>query len=305
MLNFLPGVVRGTSSYFLLSFNTLLWCLPLYLFALLRIIGPTSAEPWCTRRSMNIAEFWIDCNNLIIDLFQKIDIEVHGLQELSPSKWYLVFCNHQTWADILILQRVFNRRIPILKFFIKQQLIYTPVIGIAWWALDFPMMRRYSKEFLARHPELRGKDLEATRRSCDKFKLTPVAILNFLEGTRFSKSKAKQQKSPYKHLLKPRGGGAALVINSLGGRIDSVLNITIHYPNGVPGFFEFFCGHTEKVHLYIEYLSVPAEFYGGDDKSSNGMKKNFRTWLNDIWQLKDEQLDSLNSRDQDHRASSR
>jgi len=102
---------------------------------------------------MNIAELWIGCNNLIIDLFQKIDIEVHGQQELSPSKWYLVFCNHQTWVDILILQRVFNRKIPILKFFIKQQLIYTPVIGIAWWALDFPIMKRYSREFLAKHPE--------------------------------------------------------------------------------------------------------------------------------------------------------
>ena len=293
MLNFLPGAVRGTSSYFLLIFNTLLWCLPLYVFAFLRFIGPTSAEPWCTRRVMNIAEFWIDCNNLIIDLFQKIDIEVHGQQELNPSKWYLVFCNHQTWVDILILQRVFNRKIPILKFFIKQQLIYTPVIGIAWWALDFPIMKRYSREFLAKHPELRGKDLEATRRSCEKFKLTPVAILNFLEGTRFTRPKHDQQKSPFRHLLKPKGGGAALVINSLGGRIDSVLNITIHYPGGVPGFFEFFCGHTDKVCFFIEYLPVPIEFYGGDVQSNSGMKKNFRTWLHEIWQLKDEQLDSL------------
>lgn len=293
MLNFLPGVVRGTSSYFLICFNTLLWCLPLYVFAFLRFFGPVAAEPWCTRQVMNIAEFWIDCNNLIIDLFQKIDIEVHGLQELSPSKWYLVFCNHQTWVDILILQRVFNRKIPILKFFIKQQLIYAPVIGIAWWALDFPIMKRYSREFLAKHPELRGKDLEATRRSCEKFKLTPVAILNFLEGTRFTQPKHDLQKSPYRHLLKPKGGGAALVLNSLGDRIDSVLNITIHYPEGVPGFFEFFCGHTKKIHFFIEYLPAPAEFYGGDDQSNNGMKKSFRTWLNEIWQLKDEHLDSL------------
>ena len=293
MLNFLPGVVRGSSSYFLLFFNTLLWCLPLYVFAFLRFVGPASAEPWCTRRVMNIAELWIDCNNLIIDLFQKIDIEVHGQQELSPSKWYLVFCNHQTWVDILILQRVFNRKIPILKFFIKQQLIYTPVIGIAWWALDFPIMKRYSREFLAKHPELRGKDLEATRRSCEKFKLTPVAILNFLEGTRFSQPKRDQQKSPFRHLLKPRGGGAALVVNALGDRMDSVLNITIHYPEGVPGFFEFFCGGTEKVHFFIEYLPVPAEFYRGDYQSDSGMKKNLRTWLNEIWQLKDEQLDAL------------
>jgi 1-acyl-sn-glycerol-3-phosphate acyltransferase len=296
VLNFLPGVVRGTSSYVFLVCNTLFWCLPLYVFAFLRFIGPASAEPWCTRRAMNIAEFWIDCNDLIINLFQKLDIEVRGLQELSPAKWYLVFCNHQTWADILILQRVFNRKIPILKFFIKQQLIYTPVIGIAWWALDFPIMKRYSREFLTRHPELRGKDLEATRRSCEKFKLTPVAILNFLEGTRFTEPKRDQQKSPFRHLLKPKGGGAALVVNSLGDRIDSVLNITIHYPDGVPGFFDFFCGRTGKVLFFVEYLPVPTEFYGGDDESDdqsrNGVK-NFRPWINEIWRRKDELLASL------------
>ncbi len=295
MLNFLPGVVRGALSYLLLGINTLVWCLPLYVFALLRFIGPASAEPWCTRRAMNLAELWVDCNNLIIDLFQKIEIEVHGLEELSPSKWYLVLCNHQTWVDILILQRVFNHKIPILKFFIKQQLVYTPVIGNAWWALDFPVMKRYSREFLSKHPELRGKDLERTRRSCEKFKLTPVTVLNFLEGTRFSPSKRDKQKSPYRHLLKPKGGGTSLVLSSLGDRIDSVLNITIFYPDFVPGFFEFFCGKAEKVHFFVEYLPVPAEFSADNEAAGNSAKKNFRSWMNEIWQQKDDQLDSLKS----------
>lgn len=297
MFKFLPFTVRGTLSYILLFFNTILWCLPLYLFALLRYIGPASVGSWCTRAVINLAEHWIDCNNLIIDLFQDLEIEIEGIQELHESGWYLVLCNHQTWVDILILQRVFNNKIPFLKFFIKQQLIYTPVIGIAWWALDFPLMKRYSAEFLKKHPELRGSDLESTRRSCEKFKLTPVTILNFLEGTRFTPAKRDQQKSPYKHLLKPKGGGAALVLNSLGERIDSVLNVTIHYPRGVPGFFEFFSGRTEKVLFHIEYLPVPAEFMSSSYDSNSGAKVRIRDWIDQLWTKKDELLESLHESD--------
>ncbi len=285
----------------LLFFNTLLWCLPLYLIALLRYIGSATVGPWCTRRIINIAQYWIDCNNLIIDLFQDLKIviegEVDGALDLHDAGWYLVLCNHQTWVDILILQRVFNNKIPFLKFFIKQSLIYTPVIGIAWWALDFPIMKRYSPEFLKKHPELRGKDLEATRRSCEKFKLTPVTILNFLEGTRFSEEKHSRQNSPYKHLLNPKGGGAALVISSLGERIDCVLNVTIHYPGGVPGFFGFMCGRTKKVRFHVEYLPVPTEFTSLNDETNSGSRVRIRDWINNVWAEKDKLLESFHEAD--------
>ena len=293
MLTFLPKPIRGVLASILVMSNTLFWCVPLYLFAFLRFVGPAAAEPWCTRRAMNIAELWIDCNNLFLGLFTKLDIDVTGDEDLSRSAWYLVFCNHQTWVDIIILQRVFNRKIPMQKFFIKQQLIYVPVIGIAWWALDFPIMKRYTREFLKKHPERKGKDLEATRRSCEKFKLTPVSILNFLEGTRYTPAKQASQNSPHKHLLKPKGGGAALVINSLGDKLDCILNVTIHYPDGAPGFFEFLCGHTERATVVIEQLPVPVDANGGDSDSGVTLKKNFRRWVNGVWEEKDQQLELL------------
>lgn len=291
MLTFLPRRIRGLLASFLVICNTLFWCLPLYLFAALRFIGPASAEPWCTRRAMNVAEMWIDINNVLLGLFTRLDLEVEGLDGLSPDKWYLVFSNHQTWADIVILQRVFNRKIPMQKFFIKQQLIYVPVIGIAWWALDFPIMKRYSKEFLKKHPELRGKDLEATRKSCEKFKLTPVAVLNFLEGTRYTPEKHKQQSSPHKHLLKPKSGGAAMVISSLGDKLDCVLNVTIHYPGGAPGFFDFLCGELKNVSVHIEQLPVPVDITNEDENPR--LNKDFREWVTKTWEEKDRKLQEL------------
>jgi 1-acyl-sn-glycerol-3-phosphate acyltransferase len=136
--------------------------------------------------------------------------DVQGIAGLDPRGWYLVNCNHQSWADILVLQHLLTHRIPLLKFFLKQQLLWVPVMGLAWWALDFPFMRRHSEEVLKAHPELRGKDQEATRLACEKFSLIPTSVMNFCEGTRFTPTKHQRQQSPYRHLLRPKAGGIAL-----------------------------------------------------------------------------------------------
>ena len=68
-----------------------------------------------------------------------------GGADLRVDGHYLVLANHQSWVDIPVLQRVFNRRIPLLRFFLKRQLFWVPVLGLAWWALDFPFMRRSTR----------------------------------------------------------------------------------------------------------------------------------------------------------------
>ena len=50
---------------------------------------------------------------------------------LARQEWYLMTSNHQSWADILVLQKVTNRRVPSLKFFLKQELIWVPLLGLA------------------------------------------------------------------------------------------------------------------------------------------------------------------------------
>ena len=135
-----------------------------------------------------LAEGWIGTNNAMFRLMGSLPLDTRGLEGLSTREWYLVVSNHRSWVDILVLQAVFNRRIPFLKFFLKQQLIWVPFLGLAWWALDFPFMRRHSPEYLEKHPEQRGKDLDVTRRACEKFRLIPTSVMNFVEGTRFTPS---------------------------------------------------------------------------------------------------------------------
>ena len=237
------GALRASFSLILMSLNTLVLCIPIYLIALFRAVSPDGLKPTWTALAMSIAEHWISINNLVLDAFQTLDIEVIGLEELDQRAWYLVVANHQSWTDIMILQRVFNRRIPMLKFFIKQELIYAPVIGIAWWVLDFPIMKRYSASTLKKKPHLRGKDLETTKRSCERFKLTPVSVLNFLEGTRFSQAKKTSSNSPFEYLLKPKSGGAAMVLDALSDHLSQILDVTLIYETKTPSFIEFLMGH--------------------------------------------------------------
>ena len=48
-------------------------------------------------------------------------------------------------------------------------------------------------EYLLRNPQKRGQDLHTTRRSCAKFKHIPTTVVNYVEGTRFTDQKTRQE----------------------------------------------------------------------------------------------------------------
>ena len=224
--------LRGVFIFGLLTINTIVWFTPLILLALVKLVVPIDVvRRALTRVLMAIGENWISVNRLILAGSGSLRWTLPPVEDLRRDGWYLVLSNHQTWVDILVLQSVFNRRIPFLKFFIKQELVWFPLLGLAWWALDMPFMKRYSPSYLARHPEKKGKDLEATRRACEKFRKTPTSVINFVEGTRFSVAKRDARESPYRNLLKPRAGGVAIAMSSMGELFDAVLDVTIVYPD--------------------------------------------------------------------------
>jgi len=194
-----------------------------------------------------IATRWIHNNTFLCTKILGIKVKAEGDTKLSMKEWYLVLSNHQSWSDIVVLQIVFNGRIPLLKFFTKKELIWVPLLGIAWWALDFPFMKRYKSDFLKKHPHLKGKDIEITKKACEKFSATPVSIMNFVEGTRFTIAKHDRQKSPFKNLLKPKAGGTGFVFTAMGHQLHNILNVTIKYPEGDLDFWNFLCGRISEV----------------------------------------------------------
>jgi 1-acyl-sn-glycerol-3-phosphate acyltransferase len=246
------------------------------------------------------ATMWISVNTLNQNIFSRTKFETTGLEGFSKKDWYLVISNHRSWVDILVLQRVFNRKIPFLKFFLKKELIWVPFLGIAWWALDFPFMHRYSKAMIAKRPDLKGKDLENTKKACEKFKSKPVSIMNFVEGTRLTPEKHARQSSAFQHLLKPKAGGIAFVLGAMGEQLHKLLDVTIHYPEGTPTFWDFACGKVGKVQVLVKVQSIEAllnsDAYSADYFDDPAQRVKFQRWLTELWQQKDQDIEVLISK---------
>jgi 1-acyl-sn-glycerol-3-phosphate acyltransferase len=165
---------------------------------------------------------------------------------------------------------------------------------LAWWALDYPFMKRYTKAFLARHPELKGKDLEITREACELFKRQPVTIVNYLEGTRFTQAKKAQQASPYRHLLKPKAGGVAFVLAAMGEQLDAVLDVTVVYPSArIPGFWDLISGRVPRVIVDIKTRELDPALWQGDYENDPVFRVYVQKWVNGLWEEKDARIAEL------------
>jgi len=288
------GALRGAVMMALIVANTLVHGLPLIALALVKLGIPWPAGRRALGRLLTaIAEDWIAVNSLLLRGMQEIRWDVTGLDGLNRNGWYLVISNHRSWVDIVALQAVLNRRVPFLKFFIKQELRWVPVLGLAWWALDMPFMKRYSREELERRPELRGVDLATTRRACARFRDLPTSVINFVEGTRFTAEKRARTASPYAHLLNPRAGGIAFVLGALGPILHDILDVTIAYPAGTGGFWDLCCGRIR--HLVIEVRRRPLEAWltAGDYSEDAEFRRRFQDWLAALWAAKDARLGEI------------
>lgn len=287
--------IRGGLSLLIYGLNTVFWCLPLFVLAVVKALAPVESWRRGSRRALNaIAENWIWVNTLNQKLTGNIRWDIKGIEALKRSDWYLVLSNHQSWVDILVLQRVFNRKIPFLKFFIKKELFWFPLLGQAWWALDFPFIKRYKKSFLEKKPHLKGRDLEITRKACQKFKKMPVSVMNFVEGTRFTQEKHQRQHSPYTHLLKPKAGGIAFVLGSMGDQIHRILDVTIVYPDKVRSFWGLLCGNIREIKVRVRSISVGPELQG-DYVNDGSFRTRLQQWLNNLWDEKDQQIKQIMS----------
>ncbi len=275
--------VKGVAATLVLVLNTLVFTTAMVPFALAKLIAPAAAVRHVVDRVLNaLAGYWIRVNGAWMAAVGRTRIDVQGVEGLKRRGWYLVASNHASWVDILVLQKVFDGRIPMLKFFLKQELIWVPVIGLAWWALDFPFLKR------GRGGASGQVDLESTRRACERFKLIPTSVIIFVEGTRFTRAKHHAQRSPYAHLLKPKGGGLAIALATMGERFDALLDVTLAYPEGTPTFWDLLCGRVRSAVVRVQTRPIPAELLGGGARRAQ-----VQEWIDALWRDKDALLDAL------------
>ena len=50
--------------------------------------------------------------------------------------------------------------------------------------------------------------------------------------------------------------------SAMGEQLASLLNVTIHYPNGTPTFVDLLCGRLQRVVVRFEQVEIPAQFIG-------------------------------------------
>jgi len=301
-MSFIIRHLRGLLVFSVIVLNTLFWFVPIFVLAIVKLLLPVTAiRESIARILMTIGENWIWLNTTLFQTACSIDWRIEGAEALRRDEWYLVIANHLSSIDILALQALLNRRIPFLKFFIKQQLFWIPFIGVAWWAMGMPFMKRYSAGYLARNPHMKGKDFATTRRACEKFRNTPTSVINFVEGTRFTSEKRDRHSAPYRHVLRPRAGGFAVALASMGEMFGSILDVTFVYPDGPATLWDLCCGDHVEVLVYVRERAVEPWLTKGDYENDREWRRRVQAWLGEIWQDKDELiqqvLDSRESHD--------
>ena len=247
---------------------------------------------------INITTRWINNNNALIDnVLPRKDWRISLPDDVQPKGKYLLVSNHQSWVDTSIVQYISEDRLPLTRFFTKFELILIPVIGQAFYFLDFPMMRRHSKQAVAKNPALKGKDIEEAKRACALLKNKPFTLLNYLEGTRFTPQKRDKQSSPYTHLLKPKAGGLSLAINALGKDIDGILDMTIVYPDGIPTYNDLWKGKIKRLGVDVRHIEIPKDLFTimtkGNVEDNERVKEQLFEWVDEIWKQKDQLISDM------------
>lgn len=291
----LAHALKGLLALLAITVNTVVLSSVIVILALFKLSLPQgAARRGVTHFSSILGELWVAINQFVLGFYRKMrwDISLPPAG-LDHGGRYLVFCNHQSWVDIMVLQFCLNRKAPFMRFLLKQELIWVPFLGLAWWALDMAFLRRYSREALIRNPSLRGKDLENAARACEKLKHIPVSMMAFPEGTRFTPAKQRQQKSPYRHLLRPRHGGIGQVLYSFGDSMQDLIDVTIFYPEGVPSFWQFISGQVGTIRVSSRLRRIDAAALGRDFRSDKKAKQALKAWLERIWTEKDRELDAF------------
>lgn len=290
--------LQGAIVLLIVSVSTIVLTTVIFILAIFKLIAPRGrARNAMTHWLSSLGELWVSVNKCAVWFYREMEWDVSMPEGISHKGRYLVFCNHQSGVDILALQHCLNRRAPFGRYLLKHQLIWVPVLGVAWWALDMAFLRRYSKQELLRNPSLRGKDLENAARACEKLKHIPVSMMTFPEGTRLTEAKRVAQNSPYRHLLRPRYGGVGQVLYSFDDALDSLIDVTIIYPRGTPSVWQYVSGQVQKISVNIQLRPIDAGLRGRDFREDPIAKGQLKKWLGHIWEEKDQLIDhALNAK---------
>ena len=257
------------------------------------VIPLKSFKLFLAKISNKIGDLTVYGLKLIMLLMHGNNIQVINNEKYDMNKWYMAMSNHQSWADIFVLLTVANKKIPLLKFFMKKELWWIPFVFLANKTLNMPFVNRHSKSAIEKNPSLRTKDYENTLKSCKRFLRAPSTIFSYAEGTRFTSEKHKAQNSKYRNLLQPKIGGMATALSAM-PEIDTLINFSVVYKSKKRSAWFFLNGEMKDVKVFIKSYKIPENLKNRNYGSDHLYREEFKEWIEEIWDEKDRKIDELN-----------
>ncbi|MGB1616627.1 MAG: 1-acyl-sn-glycerol-3-phosphate acyltransferase [Pseudomonadales bacterium] len=236
-------ILSVLSSLWFLS-NLLIWLTALILLSPFKLMPNKGFQTHCIdplaariyRAAVLINSFWM---KRVVG----IRLEISGA--LNHHTNPIILCNHQSWFDIPLIQEIITARGPIVRFLVKRELIWVPIIGWICLVLNFPRLRRSGSE------GDRAQDYKAITRAVQSSATSPGALLIFAEGTRFTQSKQVDQASPFPNLLRPKVGGFRILLDHAPPD-QPVLDVSIAYVSGDSYFWHCLHGGAPLIKLKVD-----------------------------------------------------
>lgn len=286
------STLKGLISLIYLALITMIFSLGLYVMAILRLLTPIPAWKVPLQKACDwFPEAWISGHLALARYWLNVKWDIEIPSNLSMDEWVIVVSNHQTWVDPFAVHAALHKKVPFLKFFCKQDVIFIPFVNFACYALGCPMLKRYSKEQIAKNPALRNRDIETTLRSCERLRAYPSGVNNFLEGTRWTPKKYQKSHSPFKHLLPVKTGGVAYALQALQDKVSRILDVSILYPTRTISFWDYLCGRVKDIQVVVKEYPIPLSLKNGNYAESEAYRNQFKAFLNHIWEEKDQLID--------------
>ena len=294
MLSFLPGWLLCPLLLLFATSYTAAISLTIFIVSCVRytLLWSPGAASALIRVNNRLMGWWLYGNHLTLRLFTRAEVHVTGEIGEDESASQIIVSNHISWLDTLVIGEITRNRLPVPKFFLKHSLLYVSFVGIACWGLGMPFMRRYPPAYLLRHPELRNRDIETTRKICETFRDIPTTFVKFPEGTRFTEEKREKGGAPYRNLLTPKPGSLALAIGSL-NTFSRIISVTLYYPdNKESPFKDMLFGRLGRIYISLREIPITDDLKG-DYTGDKQFKHSFQIRLRESWQEKDEILQRM------------
>lgn len=88
----------------------------------------------------------------------------------------------------------------------------------------------------------------------------------------------------------------ALALSILGNDIDALVDMTIVYPDGAPGYSEFWLGEVPRIAVNLRKIDIPAWVLAGNYEDDAHFREQFQQWVDQLWTEKDQLIEKMKAK---------